>query len=59
MNFAALVHRIRADRKLKREVPAFDPKNGNERAKYLFLLEAPGPKALQTGQYRFTPPATG
>jgi uracil-DNA glycosylase len=56
MNFAALVHRIRADRKLKREVPAFDPKNGNERAKYLFLLEAPGPQALHTGQVSFDNP---
>lgn len=56
MNFADLVNRIRAERNLTSEVPGFDPKNGNERAKYLFLLEAPGPKAVQTGQISFDNP---
>jgi uracil-DNA glycosylase len=49
MAFEALVRRIRNERKLGREVPGFDPVNGNEQAFYLFLLEAPGPKAVQTG----------
>lgn len=56
MNFADLVHQIRVDRNLMREVPGFDPENGNEQAKYLFLLEAPGPKALQTGRISFDNP---
>jgi uracil-DNA glycosylase len=46
MNFEGLVTRIRKERNLLEEdVPGFDHKNGNERAKYLFLLEAPGPQA--------------
>ena len=56
MNFSDLVNRIRAERNLSSEVPGFDPKNGNELAKYLFLLEAPGPKALKTGQISFDNP---
>ena len=56
MNFADLVNRIRTERNLMREVPDFDPKNGNESAKYLFILEAPGPKAVQTGQISFENP---
>jgi len=46
---AALVQRIRAEQGLDREVPGFDPRNGNERAKFLFVLEAPGAKAVATG----------
>lgn len=30
-------------------VPSFDPENGNLSAKYLLILEAPGPKAIATG----------
>ncbi len=30
-------------------VPGFDPSNGNEQARFLLLLEAPGPKAIETG----------
>ncbi|MCE1182497.1 MAG: uracil-DNA glycosylase [Rhodocyclales bacterium] len=30
-------------------MPSFDPANGNETARFLFLLEAPGPRALDTG----------
>lgn len=50
MNFAELVHQIRTERSLTTEVPGFDPNNGNEQAKYLFLLEAPGPQSLLTGK---------
>jgi uracil-DNA glycosylase len=57
MSFADLVNRIRIEKNLTtREVPGFDPKNGNEQAKYLFLLEAPGPKAILTGQISFDNP---
>ena len=54
MNFANLVNRIRTERNLTSDVPGFDPENGNESAKFLFLLEAPGPKAVQSGQISFT-----
>ena len=56
MNFADLVTRIRVERNLTSAVPGFDPKNGNEQAKYLFLFEAPGPKAVQSGQVSFENP---
>ncbi len=56
MTFEQLVHKIRGDRNLDREVPGFDPSNGNERAKFLFLLEAPGPKAVKTGIISFDNP---
>ena len=49
MAFSELVDHIRLDQGPGREVPGFDPENANEQARYLFLLEAPGPKALQTG----------
>ncbi|MBI5331850.1 MAG: uracil-DNA glycosylase [Betaproteobacteria bacterium] len=44
------------ERNLTSTVPGFDPKNGNERAKYLFLFEAPGPKAVQSGRVSFENP---
>ena len=50
------VERIRADQGLINEVPGFDPRNGNEDAKYLLLLEAPGPKALETKIVSFDNP---
>jgi len=51
MNFPDLVNRIRTERGLTSDdVPGFDPNNGNEGAKYLFLLEAPGPIAKKTGE---------
>lgn len=53
MSFDSLVMEIRTALKLTSEVPGFDPKNGNERAKYLFLLEAPGPKAVESGLISF------
>lgn len=37
-------------------VPGFDPQNGNEQAKFLFLFEAPGAKAVETGQVSFENP---
>lgn len=46
MNFDSVVEKIRKDIGVKEAVPGFDPENGNEKAKYLFLLEAPGPKAV-------------
>lgn len=49
MTFAELVDQIRKEQGLGCEVPGFDPENGGEQARYLFLLEAPGPTAVQTG----------
>lgn len=46
---ADVVNRIRAEQGLTNEVPDFDPGNGNENAKFLFLLEAPGAKAVKSG----------
>lgn len=56
MNFTDIVEQIRTDTGLSTEVPAFDPENGNEKAKYLLLLEAPGPKAVKTGYISFDNP---
>jgi uracil-DNA glycosylase len=56
MKFSQLVERIRRDRGLDIEVPGFDPANGNENAKFLFLFEAPGPKALKSGRISFDNP---
>lgn len=49
MVFSELVKQIKDKQGLDHEVPGFDPKNGNEAARFLFLLEAPGPRAIQTG----------
>lgn len=49
MAFPELIKQIKEEQGLDHEVPGFDPKNGNEAGRYLFLLEAPGPRALQTG----------
>jgi hypothetical protein len=46
---ADIVNRIREEHGLINEVPDFDPSNGNENAKFLFLLEAPGAKAVKSG----------
>lgn len=51
-----LVERIRSEQRLQDEVPGFDPKNGNELARYLFVLEAPGPQAIKTGSISFDNP---
>lgn len=57
MSFADLVKRIRTEQALKIEmVPGFDEKNGNERAKYLFLLEAPGREAKRSGSISYDNP---
>ena len=53
---ALFVDKIRAEQGLGEEVPNFDPGNGNETAKYLFILEAPGPKAVATGFISFENP---
>lgn len=56
MTFADLIAQIRRDRGLDREVPGFDPQNGNEQAWLLLLLEAPGPRAVQSGFVSFDNP---
>jgi uracil-DNA glycosylase len=50
------VSKIRSDLGSPEAVPGFDPMNGNEQAKFLFLLEAPGPQALKTGKISFDNP---
>ena len=52
----AIVERIRSEQRLPSQAPGFDPQNGNERAKYLFVLAAPGPQALKTGMVSFDNP---
>jgi uracil-DNA glycosylase len=52
----AFVQHVRAKQTLDRAVPDFDPQNGNERAKFLFVLEAPGPQAVETGFVSFENP---
>lgn len=49
MAFSELINQIKEEQGFYHAVPGFDPKNGNEEARYLFLLEAPGPRAIQTG----------
>lgn len=44
-----VVERIRLEQGLTTEVPDFDPSNGNEAARFLFILEAPGRRAVQSG----------
>jgi len=48
-SLATFVERLRATRARPTDVPTFDPGNGNENAKFLFVLEAPGPQALKSG----------
>lgn len=43
------VDRIKKDRGLSYDIPYFDPCDGGIKAKVLFLLEAPGPKAVKSG----------
>lgn len=51
------VNKIRKEQRLSSEVPEFDPKNGNENARFLFVLEAPGAKAIKkTGFVSFDNP---
>jgi len=49
MSLNALIAKIRSEVRLGEEVPGLDPLNGNEHARYLFVLEAPGPKAVASG----------
>jgi uracil-DNA glycosylase len=48
-SLSLIVERIRSEQQLSREVPDFDPQNGNENARFLFVLEAPGPRAVASG----------
>jgi len=50
------VERIRKEMGLSDEVPSFDPQNGNESARILFVLEAPGKDAVKTGIISFENP---
>ena len=43
------VEQIRTAHRLTREIPDFYPGDGGTEAQALFLLEAPGPKAVETG----------
>jgi uracil-DNA glycosylase len=45
----AFVESIRRERGLNEEVPYFDPADGGIEADCLFVLEAPGPKAVRSG----------
>ncbi|MDM0030466.1 hypothetical protein [Variovorax saccharolyticus] len=49
MPFDAVVDEIRTHSGRRNSVPNFDPKNGNETARFLFLVEAPGPEAAREG----------
>ena len=40
---------VRTERKLAKQVPYFDPRDGGISARVLFMLEAPGPKAVWSG----------
>ena len=44
-----LVRKIRLEAGLESEVPYFDPYDGGMEARCLFLLEAPGPRAVASG----------
>lgn len=45
----AFVNRIRGAERLEHRIPYFDPLDGGIEAKVLFILEAPGPKAVASG----------
>jgi uracil-DNA glycosylase len=45
------VDNIRKEKNLRKDkVPGFDPNNGNLEARFLFVLEAPGAKAVESGK---------
>lgn len=46
---AHFVHSIRKKRGIEEKIPYFDPLDGGIHAKCLFVLEAPGPKAVKSG----------
>jgi uracil-DNA glycosylase len=43
------IEEMRSIKNMQNEIPYFDPLDGGVNAKYLFLLEAPGLKATQSG----------
>lgn len=45
----AFVRQVRQERPSKDRIPYFDPDDGGVNAEVLFVLEAPGPKAIATG----------
>ena len=45
----AFVRQIRQERPSEEYIPNFDPDDGGVNAEVLFVLEAPGPKAVSTG----------
>jgi uracil-DNA glycosylase len=55
-NLRKFVNKIRKENGLTKEVPDFDPLNGNANARILFVLEAPGAKAVKTGYISFDNP---
>ena len=48
-SFTSLVQEIRGQEEFSEEVPYFDPMDGGSNARALFLLEAPGAKAVLSG----------
>lgn len=56
MSLRTVVEKIREDHGDASAVPEFDPNNGNDDAKFLFLFEAPGAKAVKTGYISFDNP---
>lgn len=55
-NLKKFVEKIKKASGLSEEVPRFDPQNGNEDARILFVLEALGAKAVKTGFISFDNP---
>ena len=53
MMLKEILARIRAEQQLDKEIPHFDPQNGNENARFLFVMEAPGAKAVKSGYISF------
>lgn len=45
----AFVRQVRQERSSEDRIPDFDPNDGGLNAEVLFVLEAPGPKAIATG----------
>ena len=56
LDLQSFVAQIRAEQRLTHEIPGFDPGNGNAAARFLFVLEAPGPRAVETGVVSFENP---
>ena len=56
LDLQSFVAQIRAEQRLTHEIPGFEPGNGNAAARFLFVLEAPGPRAVETGVVSFENP---